>query len=366
MTLGPELQSVDRHYVQFEGRKLLYLAGIDYHRMSNHPAVLKAAADAVETFGLNATGSRTTTGNHPLYAQLERCIAEFFDTEGAVVCPSGYLSNTMVLQAVGNEYDAFFVDEKAHSSVVDAVNQCGKGVYRFEHLEAQNLEDQIKKHLPAGAKPLVLTDGVFPARGEMPPLAQYADIVERYDGKILVDDAHAMAVIGPTGKGTWEYAGLDRERLYQTGTLSKGFGIGGGIVPGDNDLIEKIHARSLAFVGSTGLALPLTAAAIESVNVLSANRNIIADLKKRTLALKKRFKDIGLDMPQTPAPILSVTHNDTEKNQRLSDLLLDNGIYPPFIHYPGGPSEGHFRFILTSTTTKKQEALLFDVIQSSL
>ncbi len=366
MSLGPQLQFVDRHYVQFESRKLLYLAGIDYHRMSNHPAILKAAKEAIEKFGLNATGSRTTTGNHPLYAQLERSVAEFFGSEGAVVCPSGYLTNTMVLQAIGCEYDVFFIDDKAHSSLIDAANQCGKEIYRFEHLQAQNLEEQLKKHLPAGAKPLVLTDGVFPARGEMPPLKDYAKIIESYNGKILTDDAHAMAVIGPNGKGTWEYAGIDRNRIYQTGTLSKGFGIGGGIVPGDSDLIEKIHSRSLAFVGSTGLTLPLAAAAIESVAFINAHKDIITDIQSRTLALKKRFKDIGLMMPETPAPILSITHNDVEKNQRLRDLLLDNGIYPPFINYPGAPAGGHFRFILISTITKEQEALLFDVIKSSL
>lgn len=366
MTLGPELQFVDRHYVQFNGSKLLYLAGIDYHRMSNHPAILKAATEAIEKFGLNATGSRTTTGNHPLYIQLERRVSEFFGSEGAVVCPSGYLSNTIVLQAIHTEYDVFFIDDKAHSSLVDAANQCGKEMHRFEHLDAQSLQEQVRNSLRAGSKPLVLTDGVFPAQGEMAPLAEYADVIRQYDGKVLVDDAHAMAVVGDTGKGSWEAHGLARDCFYQTGTLSKGFGVGGGVVPGDDDLIDKIQTHSLAFVGSTGLALPLAAAAIESVSYLNENRGLIANLQDRTLALKRRFKDIGFLMPETPAPIFSITYHDTHKNQRLRDLLVDNGIYPPFINYPGGPAGGHFRFILTSSTTADQEALLFGTIESSL
>lgn len=364
--LGPELQFVDRDYVLFNGRKLLYLAGIDYHRLSNHPAILKAASEAVEAFGLNATGSRTTTGNHPLYTRLERCVSAFFDCEGTVVCPSGYLSNTIVLQAIGSMYDVFFIDNKAHSSLVDAANQSRMEIHRFEHLDTQSLREQLNTRLSAGSKPLVLTDGVFPARGEMAPLAEYAEVLTPFDGKILVDDAHAMAVVGDTGKGSWEAAGIDRDCFCQTGTLSKGFGVGGGIIPGAGDLMDKIRGNSLAFVGSTGLALPLAAAAIESVSYLKAHRDLIVSLQTRTLALKKRFQEIGFAMPQTPVPIFSITYHDTERNEHLRDLLLDNGIYPPFINYPGGPTGGHFRFILTSSTTADQEELLFRTVERSL
>lgn len=364
--LGPELQFVDRDYVWFKGKRLLYLAGIDYHRMSNNPLIVKTAAAAAGKFGLSPTGSRTTTGNHSLYARLERVVSEFFASEGAVVGPSGYLSNIIVLQAIESEYDTFFIDEKAHSSLVDAAHQSGKRTYRFTHLDIQSLEEQLRTNLSGNSRPLVLTDGVFPARGEIAPLREYADVLKPYDGRILVDDAHAMAVIGKSGKGSWEDQGISRDCLYQTGTLSKGFGVGGGIIPADNDLVDAIHHKSLAFVGCTGLALPLAAAAIESVSYFLSHRSAIASLQQRSLALKKRFKHIGFSMPETPAPIFSITHRDVEKNQRLSRLLIDKGIYPPFINYPGAPPGGHFRFILTSSTTKDQEELLYQTIASSL
>ena len=364
--LGPEIQFVDRDYILLNGRKLLYLAGIDYHRMSNNPMIVKAAAEAAEQFGLSATGSRTTTGNHSLYVQLESSVSEYFASEGAVVLPSGYLSNTTVLQAIESEYDSFFIDEKAHSSLFDAANQFGKNIYRFRNLDVQSLEEQLKTNLSGNSKPLILTDGVFPAQGEIAPLKEYAEVIRNYGGKILIDDAHAMAVIGDTGKGSWEDQGIDRECFYQTGTLSKGFGIGGGIIPADSNLVEKIRKKSLAFIGCTGLALPLAAAAIKSISYFISNGNIISDLQKRSLALKHRFKDIGFLMPDTPTPIFSITFNDVEKNQRLRKRLIDNGIYPPFINYPGAPSGGHFRFILTSCTTEDQENLLFKTVESSL
>jgi 8-amino-7-oxononanoate synthase len=364
--LGPALRFVDRDYVIFEDRKLLYLGGIDYHRMSNDPMILKAVSEAAFEYGLNPTGSRTTTGNHPLYLELERRIAAFFESEESAVFPSGYLGNTIMLQAIADEYDIFLLDRISHSSLVDAARQSGKKIILFEHLDAQDLDQKLKEHVQARFRPLIMTDGVFPARGEIPPLDQYIEIVKRYDGKILIDDAHAMAVVGKSGKGSWEEKGIPRDLIYQTGTLSKGFGVFGGIIPGKRQLISQIQNKSLAFVGATGLPLPLAAGAIKSVDYMLSHRQVIVDLQKRALELKDQFRQLGFDLPPSPAPIFSITFYDEDKNRRLHKILIRNGIYPPFIDYPGAPPGGHFRFILTSNTTHEQVNLLFETIQSSL
>jgi 7-keto-8-aminopelargonate synthetase-like enzyme len=366
MMLGPEIKFVDRDFLIFERKKLLYLGGIDYHRMSNNPMIIKSMSEAAFEYGLNPTGSRTTTGNHILYIQLENKVANFFDTETAVVFPSGYLANIILLQAVAEEYDTFFIDETAHSSIVDAANGCAKKIVRFKFLDAQNLKEKLQKHLKNNEKPLVMTDGVFPARGAIPPLRDYAQVINKYNGKILIDDAHAMAVVGRTGKGSWEEEGIARDLVMQTGTLSKGFGVFGGIIPGEYSQIKKIHEKSLAFVGSTGLSLPLAAAAIRSVSYFIENKHLISSLQEKAISLKLRFKEIGFDMPATPTPIFSITYHDIDKNKRLYKILIDNGIYPPFINYPGAPPGGHFRFILTSSTPQNQIDLLFDTIKSSI
>ncbi|MCP4454549.1 MAG: pyridoxal phosphate-dependent aminotransferase family protein [Planctomycetes bacterium] len=366
MMLGPELSFEAQDYVVLDGVRLLYLAGIDYHRMSNHPMIIEAAREAALKYGLNATGSRATTGNHTLYGQLEQSAARFFGSEQAVVLPSGYLSNTVLLQAIEDDFDTFFIDELSHSSLFEAARLFDKPIVRFNHTEAQSLEAQLKRQCAGHARPLVLTDGVFPAQGEMPPLKDYSDIIEPYNGKMLVDDAHAMAVIGATGKGSWEAQGLNRASIFQAGTLSKGFGVGGGIIPADTDLAEKIRTKSPAFTGCTGLALPLAAAAIESIAYVTANLDRVTDLQTRSLALKRQFSDLGFAMPYTPTPIFSITHHDVHKNERLKRSLLAQGIYPPFIHYPGSPKGGHFRFILTSATTQDQETLLLKTIEASL
>ena len=140
----------------------------------------------------------------------------------------------------------------------------------------------------------------------------------------------------------------------------------GGIIPGKRELISKIQEKSLAFTGATGLPLPLAAGAIKSVEYMISHKQAIVDLQERTLALKDQFRQLGFDLPQSPAPILSITFYDEDKNKRLYNLLIKNGIYPPFINYPGAPPGGHFRFIITSITTHEQVNLLFETIQSSL
>jgi 7-keto-8-aminopelargonate synthetase-like enzyme len=364
--LGSPVKFVDRDYVIFEGKRLLYLSGIDYHRMSNDPEILKALSKAAFEYGISPTGSRTTVGNHLLYVELEERIAGFFDSEASAVLPSGYLANTVLLQAVADEYDTFFLDEASHSSLVDAARPFGREMIYFKHLDPQSLEESLQKQLKKNSKPLIMTDGVFPARGEIPPLDQYAEIAKRYQAKILIDDAHAMAVVGKSGMGSWEEMGIGRELIYQTGTLSKGFGVFGGIIPGESRLISAIQRESLAFIGATGLPLPLAAAAIKSIEYLSTNRQRIADLRRRSLDLKDKFRELGFDLPQSPAPVFSIRFHDMSNNRRLYRVLIDNGIYPPFINYPGAPAGGHFRFIITSITTDEQINHLIDTIKSSL
>jgi 8-amino-7-oxononanoate synthase len=365
MMLGPRLTFVDPTHVECEGRTFIFFGGIDYHRMSWNPLVIGAMKEAADRYGLSPSGSRTTTGNHPLYSELEEAVAGFFAAESAVVFGSGYLANMILLQAAARDFDIFFVDEQCHASVTDAVGQSGRDTVAFAHTDPDDLERQIRSRLGPGQRPLILTDGVFPARGEIPPLRSYADVAQSFGGMILVDDAHGVGVVGPTGKGSAELAGIPRETYYITGTLSKGFGVFGGIIPGGADLARRIHRESQAFVGSTGLPLPIAAAAIASVTHLTKNPEMITGLQDRSIRLKGELRRLGFDLPESPAPIISITFGDEKKNERLRDLLTRRGIYPPFIRYPGAPEGGHFRFALSSVHTRDQIDLLRDTISSA-
>ncbi|MBN1422621.1 MAG: pyridoxal phosphate-dependent aminotransferase family protein, partial [Planctomycetes bacterium] len=309
--LGPPLRFVERTKVVCDGRTLLFFGGNDYHRLSNHPAVIEAFCDAARREGLSSAGSRTTTGNHPHYGDLERAVARFLGVEDAVVFSSGYLGNLVLLQAVASDFDRFFIDAVAHSSVTDAAAILPRDrLHTFDHFDPAGLAETLGSHLGPGERPLVLTDGIFPSTGEMAPLAAYRPLLESTRGAILVDDAHGVAVVGPTGKGTAEACGLPPGVALSTGTLSKGFGTFGGFVAGTSELAEKIRARSLAFIGSTGMTVPLAAAGVRAIEILETNPPMISSLRIRVARVRDAARALGFSMPDSPAPIVSIRFPD--------------------------------------------------------
>lgn len=366
MPLGPELRFLDRTKVLYEGKPYLFFGGTDYHRLASHPDVLRALREVADSDGLSCAGSRTTTGNHPLLVELERRAAAFLGAGEAALCSSGYLSNAVALEAVAGEFQRFFIDGSAHSSLAAPAGRLPKeAVITFRHADPEDLVRELKARLRPGERPLVLTDGVVPVDGEMPPLRAYWEAARDFGGALLIDDAHGVAVVGPTGKGSPEEAGLPAGSFIQTGTLSKGFGAFGGLVAGQTGLAGKIVEKSQTFVGGTPIPPPLAAAAIRSIEILQENRGLIAGLRGRVLRLRERVRALGFRVPASPAPILSITHHDTGKNLCLRSLLFERGIYPPFIHYPGSPPGGTFRFAVSSAHAEEEVDLLLETIGMS-
>ena len=366
MPLGPELRFLDRTKVLYEGKPYLFFGGTDYHRLASHPDIIRALREAAGSDGLSCAGSRITTGNHPLLAELERKLAAFLGIGEAALCSSGYLSNAVALEAVAGEFQRFFIDGSAHSSLVAPAGCLPReAVIAFRHTDPEDLVRELRERLRPGERPLVLTDGVVPVDGEMPPLAAYWEVVRDFGGALLVDDAHGIAVVGPSGKGSPAEAGLPMESFIQTGTLSKGLGVFGGLVAGAAGLAAKIVEKSRAFVGGTPIPPPIAAAAIRSIEILQENPGLIAGLRGRMLRVRTRVRGMGLRVPSSPAPILSITHHDAGKNLRLRSLLFERGIYPPFIHYPGSPPGGHFRFAVSSAHAEGEVDLLLETIGMS-
>ena len=226
--MNNELRQVDRTYVIWRDRRLSYFAGCDYFRLSSHPAVLRAVKEGLDRYGLNVAASRLTTGNHPLFTQLEKALAVFFGAPAALLAGNGYATNLMVVQAVGSEFSHILMDERAHLSMRDATRFFAGPVMEFKYRDAADLARRLRR-LPGKARPLVMTDGLFSRDGELAPLAAYTKVLPS-SGMILLDDAHAAGMIGASGKGTVEYAGVPRLRIIQTVTLSKAFGCYGGAI----------------------------------------------------------------------------------------------------------------------------------------
>ena len=321
--LAPPLQQIDRTYVLYRGQKLSYFGGCDYFRLSSHPRILARIREGLGKYGLSVSASRVTTGNHPLYEELEERIAEFFQCERAVFVPSGYMANLIAAEALTGEFDIVYIDEKAHASLQTAVRSLGCKVIQFPHLHLKRIR---------GQRALIATEGMFGQNGAIPPLNDYLQTGAR----VWIDDAH--------GAGTLEPKPL-RPTAIQTVTFSKAFGVYGGTILCSNALARRITSTPI-FAGQTPLPLPLAYACLEAM-----------DLLKPGSALRKRLQQ-NCDYMGSSGPIIQIAPGTPALKQK----LLRNRIYPSWIRYPGGPPNGYFRFAISSEHTEDQLAKLRQAI----
>jgi len=352
MTEAQPLQQMDRTYVRYRGQKFSYFSGCDYFRLASHPAVLEALRDGLKRFGLNVAASRVTTGNHELYARLERKVARFFEAENALLLPSGYMTNLVVAQALAGSFSHALIDEHAHVCLRDAAKFLDCPVLEFKHRDPNDLARAIRR-CGRALKPILLTDGMFSRDGSAAPLSAYLEILPK-GALIVVDDAHGAGVFGQTGKGTLELEGVGRRRIIQNVTLSKAFGVYGGVVLGTRALREKILAKSRMFPGATPLPLPLASAALVSVGILESDGSLRQRLVLNTEYVKAALRDAGFQLPAAPGPIVPLHLRRPREILAMKKALLKARIYPPFIKYPGGPDRGYFRFVLSSEHSREQ------------
>ena len=352
MTEPEPLQQIDRTYVRSHGRKLSYFAGCDYFRLASHPQVIAALQAGVKKYGLNVAASRLTTGNHVLYRELEAAVADFFGAESAVVVPSGYSTNLIAAQALAGGFSHALLDDGVHPSLSDASRFLECPVLRFKSQDPQALADAVKRCGPQ-AKLVVLTDGMFSNDGSAAPLAEYLKVLPK-DAQLLVDDAHGGGVLGRTGKGSIEHAGISRRHVIQTVTLSKAFGAYGGAILGTARFRQQVLDRSRMFIGSTPLPLPLANAALAGVRVLKSSPSLRTRLNENASYVKTALRAAGLPLRDTPGPIVPVHPKTPRDAKRLQRALLAAGVYPSYIKYPGGPPNGYFRFVISSEHTRAQ------------
>jgi 7-keto-8-aminopelargonate synthetase-like enzyme len=363
MMIEPEpLQQLDRTYVRLRKRKLSYFAGCDYYRLASHPSVLTAVRAGLKSFGLNVAASRLTSGNHHLYQELEEALCDFFDAESALLTGDGYITNSIVCQALAGHFSHALIDARSHPSLHDAARFLDCPIIRFKYLDVSDLKRAIQRCGP-GAKLLVMTDGMFSHDGAVSPLDEYDRALPR-DGKILVDDAHGAGVLGKTGKGALEETGVTRQRIIQTITLSKAFGAYGGAILCSDALRQGILDRSKLFIGHTPPPLPLANAALRSIKILKSERRLLAQLHRNSEFVKTALADTSYAVPATPGPIVPILPATPAGMKRLEDALLKAAIYPSLISYPNGVGAPYFRFVISSEHSAEQLENLVEVLRA--
>jgi 8-amino-7-oxononanoate synthase len=345
------MQSAPGAETIIDGKKYVYFVGTGYLGLHGHPEVIEAACRATRQYGIGSATSREGYGNNPCLLEVEERSARFFGTEEAFYYVSGYCGNAVMAQALRDDFDLFLVDDLAHYSVFDGVLQGNKRYVTFRHLDTDDLSAQLKKQLKPGERPLVMSDGIFPVSGEIPPVDEYLKVLSRYDGAgICLDDAHAVAVLGESGRGTYEHFGLKGETLYYSGTLSKAVGGHGGIIPGRRSLIRKIHKASHLYNGATPPPVPAAAATAKALEIIMSRPELLASLRANVRMLKQGLNELGLDTDDTPVPIICLRHAEPERMEKIHRSLMDRGIIVAYVGSYAGV-EGVIRIAVFATHT---------------
>lgn len=339
------------------GKRCLYFAGTSYYTLQNHPHVIRAAHEAIDKYGMHSSTSRASGGygNTPLYEEVENTAAKFFGTADAAYLASGYLTNVAALQTLREKhgFHVVFQDAMGHYSLVDFSRSFGLPVVTFAHRDPADLAAQLKTHLKAGQKPLVLSDGIFPVPGEIAPVPEYIKVLEPYDGFLWLDDCHAMGVIGENGRGTYEHLKTTGRNLFFGGTMSKAVGGYGGIVPTTTEIASAIRGGHIM----AGATMPPSAAAgasVKGMQLLMAH----PEWRTRLWANAKRLKDgvraMGFPVNDTPVPVVSFPLKTREDMVRVHAELTQRGIVIQHSHYVGAGPAGVLRMVAFSTHTDEQ------------
>jgi len=349
ISLSEPLAQVGRIHVQFRGRKLIYFGGCDYYRLASNAHLKKIAMRALQQDGLNVAASRVTTGNHPIYEQLEAALRVFFKVNEALVTSTGYTANLVIAQALAGEFSHIMIDEHAHASLKDAAQFFNCPIIEYKHRDPIHAAQGVAR-CGKFARIALLTDGVFAHDGRIAPLPELMRVLSS-DGMLLLDDAHGAGVLGKNARGTAEHFSIRDKRMVRSITLSKAFGAFGGAVLASKKLCERIVSHSRLFAGSTPPPLPLAKAAIYALANVQGDASLRARLKRNTKMIGREF------------PITAVVPKSDSQALHLKRDLLKAGIFPSLIHYPGGLRTAYFRFAISSEHTPEQIERLLAVVR---
>lgn len=352
---NPLMESAPGVETVIDGRRYLYFGGTGYYALQNHPALLKAAVEALTQYGMHSATFRGGFGTTPLYAAVERKAAEFFAAEDAVYIASGYLSNIAGFQALAETaaFDPVFVDDAAHYSITDFVYLLRGQVVPFAHAEPDDLRHKLRTTLKAGQTPLVVCDGVSPLTGQIAPIPDYLDALASVEPAIWLDDSHGVGVLGERGRGTYEHHGLTSARFFFGGTLSKAFGSYGGIIPGGRSFIQTIRAGHV-MNGATSPTSSAAAWALASIELLTQHPEWRRQLWSNARRLKAGLRQMGFAVEDSPVPIAAWTLGSPEQMDRVQGELMRRGICIQRAHYPGGGAAGVLRAVVFSSHTAEQ------------
>ena len=320
-----------------DGRRVLNMCANNYLNLSAHPDVVAAAGRALEEWGYGMSSVRFICGTQMLHTRLEETIAGFLGKEAAILYSSCFDANGGLFETLLGPEDAVVSDALNHASVIDGIRLCKAQRYRYRNCDVADLEQKLKEARGARTT-LIVTDGVFSMDGVIAPLADICDLAERYDALVMVDDSHALGVLGEHGRGTPEHCGVSERVDILTGTLGKALGgASGGFTSGTREVVELLRQRSRPYLFSNSLAPMIAAASITAIEVVQGSPDLRARLQRNAQHFRAAVEAAGFATRGAGHPIIPVMVGEAADAQQIAAGLLERGVYAVGFFYPVVP-----------------------------
>jgi len=319
------------------GRRVLNMCANNYLGLADHPALIAAAKEALDTHGFGMASVRFICGTQDIHKELESALTKFLGTEDTILYPSAFDANGGLFETILGAEDAVISDELNHASIIDGIRLCKAQRFRYRHNDMADLEAKLRE--ASGAKVrLIATDGCFSMDGTIAELSAICDLAQKYNALTMIDDAHASGFLGQTGRGTHEYRGVVGKIDIITGTLGKALGgASGGFTSGRSRIVELLRQRSRPYLFSNTVAPSIVAGCIKALELLTSSTELRDKLEENTKFFRAALSERGLTIKPGTHPIVPIMLGDAALSQRFASRMLEKGVYVIGFFYPVVP-----------------------------
>jgi len=320
-----------------DGKRVLNFCTNNYLGLADHPRMKEAAKAAIDKWGVGPAAVRSIAGTLELHRQLEERLAAFKGVEDALYVQSGFCANQAVIPPLVGKEDVIFSDRLNHASIIDGCRLSGAKILVYEHCDPADAERVIRENRPNFRRGLLITDGVFSMDGDVAPLDKLYQVAERYGVLTMVDDAHGEGVLGRGGRGIVDHFGLHGKFDVEMGTLSKAFGVVGGVLAGKKIIIDYLRQKARPFLFSSAVTAADTAACLAAVDLLEESTELVDRLWENTRYFKTEMKGLGFDTGQSATPITPVMLGEAPLAMQFSRRLFQEGLFAMALGFPTVP-----------------------------
>src|SRR3982751_4444595 len=342
------------------GRQVLNMCANNYLGLADHPALIAAAKEALDSHGFGMASVRFICGTQDIHKELEGALTRFLGTEDTILYPSAFDANGGLFETLLTEKDAVISDELNHASIIDGIRLCKAQRFRYKHNDMADLEAKLKETIGARFR-LIATDGCFSMDGTIANLKSIVDLAEKYDALTMIDDAHATGFLGKTGRGTHEYRDVMGKMDIITGTLGKALGgASGGFTSGRKEMVDLLRQRSRPYLFSNSVSPHIVAATLKGLELLSSSTELRDKLERNTDFFRAALTERGLMIKPGVHPIVPIMIGDAAKSQKFAAKMLEKGVYVIGFFYPVVP-HGTARVRVQVSAAHSREDLEFAV-----